>query len=179
MTFEVFFGIVAVLAIFVTAMFFAFRQRNREHQKLMDAAKTGDQTTVLRGILSGAVALLGFVALIGFEEGVEGVITLFAISAVMVGLAAVAVSTARLWKHRKKRDDPSTSSKNRHGIHLLVGVILLASAVVAVGTATLVAYHGATTIIIYYVVIPPAVGLILLVRKLYRRLRRDALDKRQ
>ena len=172
MTFEAIIGVAVVLAIFATIMFFAFRQRQRESQQLMEAYEAGDRTAVRRWILSGVVTLTGFVAMIGYEEGVEGAISVFAGLAVCGGLIFFAWCAVRLWRHRLERDDSSSGPRDQNDNRFLLGGMLLASATFVGGTATLVVFHGATTIVIYYVVVPLVVGLILFLQWSYRRLRR-------
>lgn len=138
----------------------------------MEAYEAGDRVAVRRGILSGVVALSGFVAMIGYEEGVEGIITLFSILAVFGGLFFLALCAIRWWRQRLKRDDSASGPGGPNDNHFGLGGMLLAIAAFVGGTATLVELHGAITIIIYYVVIPVAVGLILFLRWSYRRLRR-------
>ncbi len=171
MTFEIIIGVAVVLAIFATYMFFTIRAGQRRVQQLMEADEAGDRPAVWKYILSGVVTLAGFAAMIGSREGVEGIITLFAVLAVFGGLFFFAWCAVRL-RHWLKRDDSSSGPGDRYDNRFLLGGTLLASAAFVGGTATLVVFHGATTIIIYYVVVPLAVGLILFLQRSYRRLRR-------
>jgi len=162
-----------VLALFASIMVFALRQRQRESEKVMEAYEAGDRPAVRKYVLSGILTLTGFAALIGFEEGVDGVITVLAVSAVLVCSFLIAVSVARLWKRRVKRDDPSSDPGKGNDSRLLLGTMLLACAVFVGGTAALVELHGATTITIYYVVVPLVTSLILFLQRSCRRLRRS------
>lgn len=173
MTFEAIIGIAVFLAIFATIMFFALRKQQRESQQVMEAYEAGDRAAVWIYILLGVVTLTGFVVTIGYEEGVEGVISLFAGVAVFGGLFFFAVwCSLRLRRRRLKRDDSASGPAGLYGNIFGLAGMLMASAAVVGGTATLVLFHGAATIIIYYVVIPLTAGLILFLRWSYRRLRR-------
>ncbi len=172
MTFEAVIGIVAVLALIGTIVFFAWRRQERESQEVMEAYEAGDRTALHRWVMSGVLTLGGIVAMIGYQEGVEGVITVAAVVAVMGGLACLALCAPSLRPNRPKGPAPSSRAEDRIDGRLLFGGVVLAIAAFAGGTATLVAFHGATTIIVFYVVVPLMVGLVLSLRWSYRRVRR-------
>ncbi|MBT3534060.1 MAG: hypothetical protein HN478_09280 [Rhodospirillaceae bacterium] len=170
MTIETIIVAAAVLAIFAAVMFFAFRQQQRNHRQIMAAYEAGDRKVVRKQIISGAVVLIGFVAIIGYEEGIEGAITVVAVMAILLALGFFALCVV-MWRRQLKLDDPSSGPIHRYDNRFLFGGVLLAITAFVGGTATLVTYHGPTTIIIYFVVVPPAAGLILCLQWLFRRLR--------
>jgi hypothetical protein len=151
MTFEAIIGVSAVLALLAAIMVVVIHRGQRESQQIMEAYEAGDRMAVRRGIVSGVIAFTGIVAMIGYEDGVEGVITVFAILAAFFGVFIFAWCAFHLWRHRKKRDDLSPGPDSQYNNRLRLGGMLLAGAAFVAGTATLVELHGATTIVIYYV----------------------------